>query len=241
MLWVSPLARFEPGVAVRGGIPLVFPWFGSGPDGDRQPAHGFARTAAWQRTALVDEVATNGRLEVRYTLDSDGFDSKPFRAELRVRFAHDQLRAELSVTNTGKDTFTYEEALHTYLAVSDIARVAILGLEGCHYQDSVPGAEQPDQVQAGPVRIKGETDRLYDHTGELLLDDPDWSRQIRVAKDGSATTVVWNPGAAKGAGLADVGQNWAGFVCIEAANVRETAISLAPGETHLLAQQLHLT
>ncbi len=239
-LWVSPLAVFEPGVAVRGGVPVVFPWFGSGPGGDRRPAHGFARTADWQRVSLIDDVATTGRLEVRHRLTSDGFDSAPFTAVLDAEFTSGHLRVALSVTNTGQADFTFEEALHTYLAVSDIARISLDGLDGCSYQDKVAGTGASPQVQAGPVRFTGETDRLYDHTGEVLVNDPDWGRSIRVTKEGSATTVVWNPGATKGRALADVGEFWPGFVCVEAANTGGTAVTVRAGETHILAQQLHL-
>ncbi len=132
MLWVSPLATFEPGVAVRGGIPVIFPWFGSGAAGDRTPAHGFARTAEWERTGLVDDLVETGRLEVRHRLTSDGFASAPFSAELVSEFTLQHLRVSLTVTNTGSADFTYEEALHTYFAVSDVARISIEGLDGVH-------------------------------------------------------------------------------------------------------------
>jgi glucose-6-phosphate 1-epimerase len=237
VLWVSPLAVFEPGVAVRGGVPVVFPWFGAGPSGDRTPAHGFARTAAWERVGLVDEVAANGRLEVRHRLTSEGFDSSPFSAELVSEFARDHLRVSLSVTNTGTADFSYEEALHTYLAVSDVARISLEGLDGCSYIDKVDGGER---VQAGPVRFTGETDRLYSHTGDVVVDDPDWCRKIRVSKEGSAVTVVWNPGAARGASLSDVAQYWPGFVCVEAANSGDRTITVPSGETHTLTQMLQL-
>lgn len=238
-LWVSPLATFEPGTAVRGGVPVVFPWFGAGPDGDRRPAHGFARTAAWQRVGLADDVAGTGRLEVSYRLDSAGFDSAPFIAGLDAEFTADLLRVSLSVTNTGTADFTYEEALHTYLAVSHVSRISLAGLDGCSYVDKVAGGE-PTQLQTGPVTFAGETDRLYAHAGEVLVSDPDWGRSIRVAKTGSATTVVWNPGPARGAALADVGQYWADFVCVEAANTGAAAVTVPAGETHILTQTLEL-
>jgi glucose-6-phosphate 1-epimerase len=237
VLWVSPLAVFEPDVAIRGGIPVIFPWFGSGPDGDRTPAHGFARTAEWERTGLVDDLVETGRLEVRHRLASDGFDSAPFSAELVAEFTRDHLRVSLTVTNTGTADFSYEEALHTYLAVSDISRISLDGLDGCAYVDKVHGGEQ---VQAGPVRFTGETDRLYSHTGDVVVDDPDWNRRIRVSKEGSAVTVVWNPGAARGASMADVGQYWPGFVCVEAANTGTRMVTIPSGGTHTLAQTLQL-
>lgn len=237
VLWVSPLAAFEPGVPVRGGIPVIFPWFGSGAAGDRTPPHGFARTAGWERAGIVDDLVETGRLEVRHRLTSDGFASAPFTAELVSEFTREHLRVSLTVTNTGSADFSYEEALHTYLAVSDVARIGIEGLDGCGYIDKVDGGEH---VQAGPVRFTGETDRLYRHTGDVVVDDPDWSRRIRVSKEGSAITVVWNPGAARGASMPDVAQHWAGFVCVEAANTGDRMVTIPSGGTHTLAQTLRL-
>jgi len=237
VLWVSPLAVFGPGIAVRGGVPVVFPWFGGGPSGHRSPSHGFARTAAWRRTSVVNDVATSGRLEVRHELDASRQDSDPFGAELVAVFTPREVEVSLVVTNTGDADFSYEEALHTYLAVSDVARISLEGLDGCGYVDKVNGG---DQVQAGPVRFTGEVDRLYDHTGDVVVDDPDWSRRIRVSKEGSAITVVWNPGAARGASMSDVAQHWAGFVCVEAANTGDRMVTIPSGGTHTLAQTLQL-
>ena len=237
VLWVSPLAVFEPGVAVRGGIPVVFPWFGAGTRGDRTPSHGFARTAQWERVATVDDLVETGRLEVRHRLTADGIEAAPFSVELVSEFTRDHLRVSLAVTNTGTSAFTYEEALHTYLAVSDVARISLEGLDGCPYSDKVDVTEQ---VQAGPVRFAGETDRIYAHTGEVVLDDPEWSRRVGVSKDGSAHTVVWNPGATRGAALADVGTYWSDFVCVEAANTGSGAVTVLPDETHVLTQTLRL-
>ena len=238
VLWESPLARFEPGVAVRGGVPVIFPWFGAGTSGERTPAHGFARTAAWTRASVVDDVQHNGRLEVRHTLTAEGLDSAPFEAELTTVFGRDELRVTLTVTNPGPNPYTYEEALHTYFSVSDVARVAIEGLDGSRYLDKVNGSTL---VQAGPVRFTGETDRIYDHSGEVVIDDPGRGRRVEIAKEGSADTVVWNPGAQLGRSMADVGEYHVEFVCVEAANIGGNAITLAPGESHSLAQTICLS
>lgn len=242
VLWVSPLASFEPGVPVRGGVPVVFPWFGAGPDGDRTPPHGFVRTAAWQRTEVVDELATSDKLLVRHTLDQTGLDSAPFQAELSAAFSAERLRIELTVVNSGDAELAFEEALHTYLSVSDVARIELDGLDGCTYLDRAQGAAagaDGDPVQAGPIRFAGEVDRIYRHTGEVVLRDDSWGRRTRVTKEGSADTVIWNPGAVRGASMADIGSAyWSGFVCVEACNVRGNAVRLAPGERHTLAQQI---
>jgi glucose-6-phosphate 1-epimerase len=239
VLWVSPLMSFEPGVPVRGGVPVVFPWFGKGPGGDRTPAHGFARTTLWRRTSVQNDPAA-GTLTVRHALDETDVSSAPFTAELTSSFNHQRLEVSLTVRNTGTDLFAYEEALHTYLRVADVRAIEVGGLDGCGYLDRADGAGEDELTQAGPVRFDAEVDRVYRHAGEVVVSDPEWSREIRVAKSGSANTVIWNPGPTKGSALADVGRGWPKFVCVEAGNVRDAAIRLAPGEEHTLTQSVHL-
>lgn len=244
VLWMSRLARFEPGMAIRGGVPVIFPWFASGPDGNLKPAHGFARDRSWQRVSIEDQVDSGGDLTVEYLLDDTMTDHPTafphrFAASLVARFTASSLEVALSVTNTCDEHFTYECALHTYLAVGDIRRVRLDGLDGATYLDTVPGAERTPQAQSGPVTFTAETDRLYDHAGEILLTDDAWERTLRIAKDGSATTVVWNPWVAKAAAMSDFGDDeWPTMLCIEAANLRERAITLAPGATHRMAQRI---
>lgn len=261
VLWLSPLADFEPGTAVRGGVPIVFPWFGGGPDGDRQPKHGFARTVPWHRAEVTETVKETGELTVRYTLDStmlpstsspstgsgpgndptgSGTGDWDFAAELTASFGNTALTVSLKIANTGTEPFTYEEALHTYLKVCDVTRVSVSGLEGCSYTDTATGAGPSRQLQTEPVRFEGEVDRIYDCAGAVVVDDPGFSRRIRVTALGAANTVVWNPGRKLGSSIRDIGAYWSEFVCVEAANVRSAAITLVPGEQHTLSQHVGL-
>ena len=248
VLWLSPLADFEPGKGVRGGVPIVFPWFGNGPDGDRRPKHGFARTAAWRRVQVTENVASAGQLVARYELGPDDLDHTdgsavaaewPFAAELVATMTDAALTVSLAVTNTGTEPITYEAALHTYLKVCDVSRVSITGLEGCSYTDTVGGALTRG-LQTEPVRFEGEVDRIYDCAGSVVVDDPGFSRRIRVTAHGAANTVVWNPGRALGTSMADVGQYWSEFVCVESGNVRSSAVRLSAGEQHTLSQHVGL-
>jgi glucose-6-phosphate 1-epimerase len=244
VLWLSPLTDFDPGTAVRGGVPIVFPWFGNGRDGDRTPKHGFARTAVWRRTEVTETVKETGELTVRYTLEppdvSDEHDTPDFEAELTASFGNTALTVSLKVTNTGAEPFTYEEALHTYIRVCDVTRIAVSGLEGCSYTDTATGAEPVRQLQTEPVRFEGEVDRIYDCAGAVVVDDPGFARRVRITAHGAANTVVWNPGRKLGTSIADVGQYWSEFVCVEAANVRASAVRLSAGEQHTLSQHVGL-
>lgn len=233
VLWVSARSDFESSAPVRGGVPVVFPWFGKGPDGDRTPAHGYARITDWQRES-VDE--PDDQLRVVYRLPGyDGFPS----ATLTADFGPEQLDIRLTITNDTGAPVTVEAALHTYFAVGDIRRVGIEGFDGASYIDTVVGADPGPHVQAGVIRFDAEIDRAYRHDGTAVLHDPVWNRSITVAKTGSAATVVWNPWIDKSAAMVDFGDDeWQEMVCIEAANVRDTALELAPGASHTMGQTI---
>lgn len=238
VVWMSERARFEDGKAIRGGVPICFPWFGPGRDGDLRPAHGFARITKWRRTDVSE---TDGALVVEYELDETITGEQPnwphpYRATFRASFGRDELAMSLTVENTGEKEFSFEEALHTYLSVGDVRSVRITGLEGAEYLDKVTG-ERAEQV--GEVEFTSETDRIYSHPGELVISDPTPGRRLTISKEGSANTVVWNPWIAKAEAMADFGDDeWTGMLCIEAGNVLDDAITLVPGERHEMVQRI---
>ncbi|MGV8847526.1 D-hexose-6-phosphate mutarotase [Tessaracoccus sp.] len=246
VLWTSQQSMYESGQAIRGGVPVIFPWFGTGSSGTLTPPHGFARLHTWQRTLVDDTTDVDGKLVVEYRMDHEppgphsGF-SHAFAISLRVVFSPDHLEVGMEVSNAGEVPFTFEEAFHTYLAVGDVGRISIDGLEGANYLDRVAGASRVECVQDGPVAITSETDRLYGHSGDIVLDDPAWGRQLKITKEGSANTVVWNPWIAKSAVMPDFGEDeWGSMVCIEAANLLDNAITLEPGHSHLMRQRISL-
>ena len=232
VLWVSALSEFRPGKAVRGGVPVIFPWFAKGwPGRDRPTAHGYARVVDWHR----EEAAEQGdQLRVSYRLDArDGFPG----ARLTATFGPEQFEVALTITNDTHQPATVEAALHTYFAVGDIRQASLDGFDGTSYIDTVTGRDPGPHVQHGSVTFAAETDRICQHEGSAVLHDPVWGRTITVAKTGSADTVVWNPWTERAAAMADFGDDeWQQMVCIEAANVRDNAIELAPGAAHTMSQ-----
>ena len=246
VLWMSTRSAFTEGQPLRGGIPVIFPWFGAGPKGGQSPLHGFARVHQWNRYYTDDTLSTNGRLVVEYQIDRTKVGAQPdfpfaFMAHVRLIFTPEYLQVGLKINNADVVPFSFEEALHTYLAVGDVRHVTVDGLDGAHYLDRAAGATQLHRVQKGPVVIEAETDRLYAHHGSVTLDDPTWNRALLISKEGSANTVVWNPWTAKAAAMADFGDDeWTQMICVEAANVGDSAITLAPGETHLMRQRISL-
>ena len=166
VLFTSPNSAFAPGRAIRGGIPIIFPWFGANRHAPAAPQHGFARTARWH----LNKVETSGRESLTLTLGlGDGdvaspFWPEPFRAIYTVTFAQ-TLSLRLAVQNRATHPITFEEALHAYFAISDIGTIAISGLAGTTYIDKTGAARRKPQT-AALVTVTAETDRVYLDTPE---------------------------------------------------------------------------
>ena len=237
-LFISRESTYIPGKPIRGGIPVCWPWFGPSADDPALPMHGFARLMFWS----VDAVAAGAdQSEVRLGLRDDERTRKfwPHAFELALHVVLGKnLAVELTTRNTGTGPFVLTEALHTYFAVGDIGRVAIEGLEQTPYFDSLTRLPMP--AEKAPIAIRSEVDRVYvDTADDCLIRDAALDRRIRVAKRGSRASVVWNPWIEKSKRMPDFGDDeYHGMVCIEAANARDDAIVLAPGQSHTLAQIL---
>ena len=233
VLFLARGAVFDSGAAIRGGIPVVFPWFGPGRTPGMSPSHGFARTALWHLVG-VDDGPDIARAEFRLT-NADATSAwfpAAFEATLTVAFGR-ELEVALAVRNTGAEPFSYEDALHAYFRVSDIEQIGIDGLDGAEYFDKTAPAGSPPGRQSGPIAFAGEVDRVYDSTASVRIADPGWDRAIAIAKEGSGSTIVWNPWAEVAGALPDLEPGeWRGFVCVEVGNARERAVELGPGVEH---------
>jgi glucose-6-phosphate 1-epimerase len=233
VLFASARSFYAPDKAIRGGVPVIFPWFGSRPGAPTAPQHGFARVAEW--TVLGAE-RSDGAVSILLGLASSEATRAvwPFDFEARYRVTLGvALDLALEIRNASARAFTFEEALHTYLAVTDVTEIAVTGLAGATYIDKTDGLRRKRQ-DGEPVRIAGETDRVYLGTRTAcVVDDPRGSRRLVVEKSGSATTVVWNPWRDKAKAMADLGdEEWRSMVCIETANAVDDAVTLQPGERH---------
>ena len=235
VIWLSPLAKFAPGKSIRGGVPICWPWFGPHQTDSKLPGHGFARTVPWE---LLDTKALeDGSTFLRFGLiENDTTRAQwphPSTAPLEVTVGK-ALRVELVTANTGSAPFELGEALHTYLQISDVGNMTIRGLEGCEYIDKV-GATTRRTQQDGIV-IESEVDRVYVNTAaDCVIEDKGLKRAIRIHKEGSRSTVVWNPWTEKAEKMGDFGPKLhRDMVCVESGNAMENAVTVAPGETHRL-------
>ena len=235
VIFVSKESKFEDGKAIRGGVPICFPWFGPKADDPAAPAHGFVRSKSWNLKRIHQQ---DGNVTVSLETSADESTRRwwpfDFRISHNVTFGA-ELKLELVVENTGDPSLNFAEALHTYYCVGDIRRVAIRGLEDKKYIDKTRGGEI--KLQSGPIVITEETDRVYLNTdGEGIIDDPVISRQINVGSGNSRATVVWNPWVNKAKSFNDFGDDeWPRMVCVETCNVADYSVKLQPGERHLMS------
>ncbi|HUE15771.1 MAG TPA: D-hexose-6-phosphate mutarotase [Planctomycetaceae bacterium] len=234
VLFVSTQSRWEDGRAIRGGIPICFPWFADKADDPSAPAHGFVRTKAWQ----LESVVRNGdAVTITMSTQSDAGTKKWWPADFhllhRATFGC-ELGLELVVTNTGPAELRFEEALHTYFRVGQIEKVRLQGLDKVPYLDKTD--LNREQARQGAVAIVSETDRIYLNTQHAIeLEDDSLNRHIHIAKANSLTTVLWNPWVQKARNLSDLGDDeWRQMVCVETSNVSDFAVKLAPGQEHTM-------
>ncbi len=233
VLWLSKFAKFAPGKSIRGGVPVCWPWFGPHLSETNYPAHGYARTVMWEvlETAAVNDGDTQIKFGLAETESTRSQWPHSSPVQLIVTVGN-TLSVELVTNNNGSTPLVIGEALHTYFNISDVADMAILGLEKTEYLDKV--TDFSSKHQEGAIRIESEVDRVYLNTeADCLIEDRGFKRRIRIAKKSSRSTVVWNPWTEKADKMGDFGpEGHRGMVCVETANALENVVTLAPGERH---------
>jgi glucose-6-phosphate 1-epimerase len=232
VLFLSEQSSFAPGRAIRGGVPIIFPWFGSRTGARTDgPSHGFARIESWN---LAFAALAGDDLHLTLTLAPTdqsralGFDH--FSVALQLVLG-ETLTMRLTVANESGEPLRVEEAFHTYFTVGDATQARISGLAGAEYLDKTDHFHR--KIQTEPVvTLSAETDRLYlNTTAAATLEDPTLRRTISVVKQGSQSTVVWNPWKA----LPDMADDaWQGMTCVETANAADNALTIAPNSTHTM-------
>jgi len=248
-IWCSRSARFKKHSAVRGGIPLCWPWFG---DLNKNPervkasmlptavnAHGFARNLQWELKEISEP--SPSETIVKMALSSNEYTQSlfPHAFQLVVEFSiSDQLCIHFLVINTGKESFSYTAALHSYFAIGDITQSTVSGFDQGVYIDALDHWQQ--KIQEGCINVDGEVDRIY-------LDTPDTcriqcaqkNRLVQLDTVGSRSTVIWNPWIDKSKRLSDFDKTeYKEMLCIETANALQDYVTLKPGKERNLTLKL---
>lgn len=240
VFFLSSQSRWEDGHAIRGGIPICFPWFRAKADDPHAPSHGFVRTKSWE----LESVAQVGdAVVVTMATASDAGTHKwwppDFRLLYRVTFGS-ELTLELTLINVGSTPARFEEALHCYFSVGSVAAARVHGLDGAHFLDNTRSNEE--RIQQGDVVLKAQTDNAYLNTqSPLELEDPEKRRRIHIEKENSLTTVVWNPWREGAAALSDLANDeWTKMLCVEPSNILANAVTLVAGQQHTIRARIRV-
>jgi D-hexose-6-phosphate mutarotase len=236
LTFMSQCSRFTEGQPIRGGIPVIFPWFGMR---EGMGSHGFARVKTWELKEFAP--APDGSVSVRFRLPDcpEASSFPPFTADYVITVS-ESLLLQLIVSNQSVDEpLIFENCFHTYFEVGDITAISIHGLQGVSYLDKVANFAQRTEPNDA-IRIASEVDRTYlDTAGAVEIHDPRLGRKIRIEKQGSNSTVVWNPWIAKSQQMPDFGNDeYQRMVCVESGNVSSNVITLPPGRTSTLTTRL---
>lgn len=216
-LYLSSRARFGPGQAIRGGVPVIFPQFGTGP----LPKHGFLRTRRW---SLESHLASSATFRITDDDETRALWPYPFVAELTVNLA-EMLTVSLRITNSGNSPFSFTAALHNYLAVTDVKRAAVRGLSGLVYVDKMAAGARCVE-EAAKLRLNGETDRIYTSgPRQVTVASAIGSSSTVIGADGFGDWVVWNPWLEGSESLADMGpDDFVEMLCVEAARISDPMV-----------------
>jgi D-hexose-6-phosphate mutarotase len=230
LIFISRKSEFADGKAIRGGVPICFPWFGPR---EGSVVHGYARFSEWNLTKTSAD--TNGDVKLIFALPDD-VSVKANWPVAKVNFivtVSDQLTMELAVANLSSENFGFENCLHTYFQVGDINQVSISGLEQSPLDDFAAGAGGARRSAENSIlKITKETNRVYfDSPQTVEIRDEKLKRVIRIEKHNSKSTVVWNPWTTQKL-LDDFDPpEYQNMVCVESGNVKQNKIALPPNQT----------
>ncbi len=237
VFWLSKNSAFEKGKAIRGGIPLCWPWFGCHPNDNekKEGNHGFARRQLWK----IDNVDINEQgVEVCLSWQGANMsDVWPFSCQLKqVLFFGCSFKQSLKMNNLSNDDVYYTGALHNYFLVSSPENIKIPALEQVSFDDKLTGQLCEPQLLENGI---GPIDRTYHTNSCMSIVDNYWQRTIELKSKNTNQWVFWNPGVELAKNMADIHHNGEEeFVCLEAANTQMQLISA--GESVIVEQEISI-
>lgn len=184
VIWLSEKALFKKGQAIRGGIPICWPWFGK----IATPSHGFARNLPWQLTEYKED---NDVINIFFMLKDDASTQAlwphSFRLVNHITISKNQL--DIQLTSFGHFDFT--SALHTYLNIGNISQTTIYGL-GKDYFDSLTNTQVKTDDEE--LTVHAEIDRIYNQPPAITqVSDNSQQRKLIMTHYNHHDIVVWNP------------------------------------------------
>lgn len=240
LLFLSGKSLYADEKAIRGGIPVCWPWFGPDPKGLQRPNHGFVRSHSWTvlNTATTD-TETKVSLQFLESYKKEKTWKQPFTLTLEITVGK-SLGLKLMTRNTGDKAFSITQAFHSYFYVGDIDKVEVLGLAGYEYFDKLDQGTQKQQIDA--VIVEEEVDRIYtDVKNDVIINDRSLNRRIEISSPGNETIVVWNPWLNGSKKIADLNeQDYRHFVCVETGNIAFDLIQIPPDEEYSLVTTFNI-
>jgi glucose-6-phosphate 1-epimerase len=235
LLFVSAAENFKKDEAIRGGIPICWPWFGPHSTEENAPAHGFVRTAPWHYEIITD---TADRTDIRFWLDTEGeqvgFPHKA-RVELLVSMG-ETLVVSLTTENQSDAPFSVSQALHTYFNCKDINDVRVLGLTGACYQNKL---SNENAYIPTDFRFNQEIDWVVQEAGNPVGLRGLGNHAIKMTRMGSRSLILWNPWIDKSKTLSHFNaEDYQRMFCVETANASEDRRMIKTNATHVLMMEI---
>ncbi len=238
LLWVSSQAVYDGSKAVRGGIPVCWPWFGKSAE-EGLPAHGFVRNMTWQldNVQQLDSGITCVGMSIASSEQTLQYWPHEFELYLCIEIGP-KLILNLTTHNRNDHAIHITEALHTYFNVGNPESLQIDGLQLATHLDKLEIDAEPE-TQTKILDLAPPRDSVYlDQTGTVSILDKENSRKILIEKRNSHSSVVWNPGPETVKGFSDIDDDaWREFACVESGNVLDNAISVPAHSKHNLSVQ----
>lgn len=235
LIFVSREETYKRGKAIRGGVPICWPWFGPHPNDSSAPAHGLVRAVDWDYEVVSDE---DERTDVRFTYvttgDQTGFNFKA-KAELLVSVGS-TLVVSLTTTNLDDKPFQLSQALHTYFNCRNIKDVAIHGLNGFPYMNKLTST--PETI-SGDFKFDQEVDSVVQDQGQPISVSGLGHSNFSMSRQGSRSLVLWNPWIETAKGLSNFNDlEYKNMFCAEACNALEDSRLVKPNTSHVLLMEI---
>lgn len=228
-LWLSENAIFDGQKAIRGGVPICWPWFGDHPTNPEFAAHGYVRNQIWE-VINAEETETGTTISlIPKSSARDGFLGKA-QLSLIIHIGK-QLNVQLHTANIGDTPFNFTCALHSYFSIADINQCELIGLSG-QYLDKTNNGQKFDTPR--PYTYTQETDRIHlQQPSKLIIKDS--HHLTEVSSSGHDSIVVWNPWKDKSISMSDMAEDsYLTMLCVETAITQGQLIK--SGEAHILSQ-----